>query len=117
MNYKIAQSWAAALRSGDYLPKAPEILTLREGNTYSVLGVLCDLYRREVGGEWVGTYFVPEGSGTGEQFGLPEAVTKWANLLSKWAALPGTGVIGVMEDRGYTHHELADLIENNWEYL
>ena len=49
-----AQKWVKALRSGDY-KRGRRALHMVTGNAsqFCCLGVACELYRQEVGGEWV----------------------------------------------------------------
>lgn len=54
MNPDVKAKWLDALRSGDY-KQARDDLRVGEGDgaSFCCLGVLADLYRKEVGGTWV----------------------------------------------------------------
>ena len=55
MNKRIKEIWLAALRSGKY-HQAKQVLRwvdLSGKTSFCCLGVLCDLVKDEVGGEWV----------------------------------------------------------------
>lgn len=119
MKPAIAKEWVAKLRSGDYLPKDPTCPKIKDGNTFSVLGVLCEVHRLDplAGGSWVSSYYVPEGDVRGDKYWLPEKVIKWAGVRHKLVAAAGLGVVGVMEDRGSTHDQIADIIDLWWDAL
>ena len=77
MNQQIKQQWVAALRSGDYQQTTGE---LRNGSGFCCLGVLTDLYLKEVGVEWMGNdedgFMFPKFN---EEV-LPYEVMDWADL-------------------------------------
>lgn len=77
MNQRIKQQWVAALRSGDYQQTTGE---LRNGSGFCCLGVLTDLYLKEVGVEWMGNdedgFMFPKFN---EEV-LPYEVMDWADL-------------------------------------
>lgn len=117
MNQTIAIKWVKALRSGEYPSMTERLEKIKHEGTFGILGVLCDLHRIDVGGDWVSSYYVPAGKVRGDKYWLPEEVMKWAGVKHKLVGCAGTGVLGVMEERGYTHGVLADVIEQNWEIL
>jgi len=51
MNPEIKAKWVAALRSGEYRQTDRGVLNDGEGG-WCCLGVLCDLYAKDVGDEW-----------------------------------------------------------------
>jgi hypothetical protein len=56
MNPEVKARWVAALRSGEYLQGTS---TLRIGDQFCCLGVLCDIYSAERGGgNWTNHGFV-----------------------------------------------------------
>lgn len=77
MNTQIKEQWVSALRSGEYT-QTDEVL--RDRNGFCCLGVLCDLYLKEVGKEWVENYndYVFSSEFGGEL--LPPEVMAWADL-------------------------------------
>lgn len=118
MKKLVAEKWVAAIRSGDYPQKPPEKSKLKHENTWGILGILCELYRQEMGGEWIASYYVLPGHTRGTKSKLPDEVVKWAGLAGPWIGCPGVGAIGIMDDRpGCTHAEIADLITTYWEQL
>lgn len=100
MNPEIKAKWLEALESGEY-PKGKGGLRRpgkgAGGDTFCCLGVLCDLYAKETGHEWVdmpGYYRVFLGS---DVF-LPDEVVQWAEIY------------GIQNDaNAYTQGELAYL--------
>ena len=102
MKAEIKRRWVAALRGGKYRQTRTK---LREGDTYCVLGVLCDLHDPD---GWV-----PEFTEIGN----------WARIERDGFVLPtpirnavGLGPDDVvslycMNDRGASFTELADYIE------
>lgn len=123
MKRDIATKWTAALRSGDY-GQCKEALQVH-GN-FCCLGVLCDLHRQEVGGEWhkalpgptlpegCQTYTAPNGDW--DYALLPEQVQEWAGLRGSAPTLDGEGLT-TRNDEGWSFGRLADLIEDRWEDL
>lgn len=80
MNTQIKEQWISALRSGEY-EQTKEVLHDRNG--FCCLGVLCDLYLKEVGKEWEGNYSDYSFSSDFEDFEdevLPPEVMTWADL-------------------------------------
>jgi hypothetical protein len=126
------ESWLAALRSGKF-KQGKGAMRRKEwkGDTYDPVGILSELFRREVKrGDWVmGHKFVARGSPkvatfvlgrdtietrTGLRirrwfaYGPPPDVMQWANLHYRDATR-----IMAMSDRGKTFEEIADWIEEN----
>lgn len=123
MHKHIADQWVQALRSGDYEQGRD---ALRLGGQHCCLGVLCDLHRKEGGGEWIHSApgNGPDGCLTYQTFDgdwdyslLPDAVRRWAGLLDTSPALPGGRLVTQRNDDGWTFGQLADLIETTWEEL
>ena len=145
MNEEIGQRWVAALRSGKYQQTQEELR--RSGlpgystlePSYCCLGVLCDLYLKEVGGFWIGDS-VQEMDGSFETTNLPVVVKIWADMDNDVGTLK-TPIMrhdcfehashdecdeeecscpGMMEDKslielndeaGYDFEQIADVIE------
>jgi hypothetical protein len=113
MKPEIKQKWCEALRSGDYTQTD---CYLRDRDGFCCLGVLCELHRREVRGEWVNgedcaSYFDAETS-------LPKTVIDWAGLTSsnpEIAALSDEDdeaeTLANLNDEGNTFPQIADVIE------
>ncbi len=71
MNYRVKKRWIKELRSGVYKKTC---CSLRHGDRFCVLGVLCDLHAKATGGEWEGGHYKGRGSE------LPDEVRYWAGL-------------------------------------
>lgn len=117
MKHQIAIRWTEALRSGNYFHQSERFDKIKHGNTYSILGVLSDLHAKEFGGSWVASYYLPPDTVRGTKFWLAPQVMEWSGIRHKLCPLPGVGVLGCMESRGWTFNELADLIDKHWEEL
>jgi hypothetical protein len=115
-----ASKWINALESGEF-QQAAGVLQDTQGRM-CCLGVACELYRREVGGEWddrdaddtVGVTFVtPDGS---EQTSvMPEDVAEWLGFGDELNP-PGAEDVSLAEnnDAGYTFGQIADVIRDNY---
>ena len=80
MKKEIKAKWIKALLSGKY-KQGREVLR-RKNNTFCCLGVLCDLYIKEIGGEWkMGkdgiSYCIMQ-----NDTGLPSKIQRWAGINS-----------------------------------
>ena len=111
MNNEIKQRWVSALRSGEYEQCRG---LLRRNNQFCCLGVLCDLYGKEKGIEWVSDgndRFVFLGSNDV----LPAEVVEWAGLPDHNPDIdyPDRYVtcIAGLNDHGADFEEIADVIE------
>lgn len=71
MNKEIKEKWVAALKSGDYEQGK---YALRKNNKYCCLGVLCDIYSKEIGVEWEGQWI------EGENKTLPIEISTWCDI-------------------------------------
>lgn len=109
-NRAVIRRWVDALRSGAY-HQGRKRLYRPVDNTYCCLGVLCDLHRQDVGGEWVVTAGMQDARYFGNSVRLPGEVRAWAGL--KYAALlmPYRSLIVLNDSVGLTFTEIADLIE------
>lgn len=118
MHKEIADKLSAALTSGEY---GQAKLTLRAADDYCCLGVLCDLYRKEVDptAEWYGSVFL------GEANVLPREVQEWAGMRSDIGIFDridgGTGYatecLSVLNDNGMSFNEIAGVIQEHYEEL
>ncbi len=108
MNKEIAEKWVAALRSGKYKQGRG---ALNKNDSFCCLGVLCDIsetsnWRRFVDG--VCAYSVEGGR-------LPKSVSDWANISLHPTV--GNTSLSILNDKGLSFLEIADVIEENWEVL
>lgn len=107
-----ARKWIAALRSGEFRQGRGQ---LRRDNSYCCLGVACELYRRENGGEWRhlgnGRFSFFDVAGL-----LPNEVQCWLGLRRCDGFYGGSSLVGG-NDGGYSFAEIADLIESEPEGL
>lgn len=121
MNSEIKAKWLAALRSGEY-PQVQEYLQNGKG-AFCCLGVLCDLYRKEVGnGGWeiyfAGMTFILDNVST--PYYPPTRVINWAGLGESWEALNKIRItidgkensLAEHNDQGKTFSQIADAIED-----
>lgn len=146
MNSVIKKKWLEALRSGEYTQTKRVLRAANSDNSvagYCCLGVLCDLYQKEVGGRWTpqsvrifvdgvdDDYTVPafqfeteapEGKSLDYSTEtLPFAVQKWAGMQT------GNGMYGgddprapsppcltMDNDSGKTFAQIADIIEEKF---
>jgi hypothetical protein len=115
MKKKIAQKWAAALRSGKYR-QAKGALCAADDAGYCCLGVLCELYREETQkGQWISRAF--DVGGNRWAFKLPQSVAAWAGVRSAVGMYRETSSLMEDNDQGKTFAEIADIIEKYVEEL
>jgi hypothetical protein len=115
MNQDVKKQWVEALRADHAVCTD----ALKAGAGLDPLGVLCELHRKEVGGEWVPTAFLgrPVESYLADCCALPNVVKLWAGLEDKepelqWGENRGPALITALVDvHGVTHAEIADLVE------
>jgi hypothetical protein len=103
MNEEWRKRWVAALRSGEYRQAQ---MSLRDGNRFCCLGVLCDLSRV---GHWDGdgNYVVDEGKNGGL---APVGVVELVGLQDN-AERDTQRRISTLNDEGATFAQIADMIE------
>lgn len=128
MKKRIAMKWIKALRSGEYAQARGFLVNVdSHGNeSFCCLGVLCNLATEAGYGQWQGTSFVDDLS-EGNDAILPNGVVKWAGMKDPTGELPiacktssltkNAKYLTVLNDKGATHSEIADLIETYWEQL
>lgn len=119
MKTEIKKKWVKALRSRKYRQIDSQ---LSDGdNGRCCLGVLCDVVKKDVHGEWVGEEFSTD-SGTYDIL-LPEEVSKFCGFRGKYRENPKIKVRGRYynlsclndgEDvERHSFKQIADLIEKN----
>ena len=127
MNKEVLDLWLTALRSGEYKQCYGR---LRIGDTYCVLGVLCDVHQKNTGeGEWYfspSAYFVPkynyrsqDGCFESTSF-LIKPVLEWAELNFEDYAGPcipedSDNSLSIHSDSPKSFTELADLLEERFK--
>lgn len=114
MNERVKKLWIEALTSGEYSQATG---ALRRDGKFCCLGVLCDLHRKDVGGEWDVDYsdgfFYDQNDSI-----LPESVMAWADLpFRNPTIVPDDrfSEIGLadLNDKGTPFPEIAELIEQH----
>jgi hypothetical protein len=116
VNQRVKTLWLQALRSGKY-QQTTKCLH-REGKGFCCLGVLCDIHRKETGGEWES--FGPSGQRMykhGYDF-LPVAVREWAGIETHrpCVTVPGQCLpvyLDHLNDQCKTFAYIADRIEES----
>ena len=111
-----AKTWVAALRSGDFLQSSLAGLRPVE-DTYSCLGVACDLY--PFGSWYEGTrgHWGYQADFENKLWSLPRDVAEWLGLSSPDGAYDD-GVLGLLREAdGFTFDVIADVIEEEPEGL
>jgi hypothetical protein len=109
MKETIKQQWIQALRSNEY---TQAVGNLRTDKGYCCLGVLCDLYAKETGYEWICFH----------QVLLPPEVMEWAGLSNTdphyVVADEETGerniTLSRVNDEGSSFEDIAQLIEEKF---
>lgn len=117
MDPRIKGEWLRALRSDEYRQGTG---TLRYGNEFCCLGVLCDVYAKETKVDWEGDYagrddYTFMGCGSA----LPEEVMEWAGLDHEFGweglrmdmPLQNRYNLADLNDGGKTFKEIAEVIE------
>jgi len=112
MNQEIKKEWVEALRSGKY-QQATGVLC--NGVGYCCLGVLCDIVKDKVGGEWVkdGNEYRFDIGDMSYLSLLPPAVQKYTELPNCLPSVPGKDemTLSGLNDTGSTFINIADIIE------
>lgn len=135
MKKKIMEKWVSALRSGEYKQIDSRLRSMEpDANgqySYCCLGVLCDLHRREVGGDEAWGFGLGKAANetttyAGHSDTLPEPVRQWAGIRSCCPELladpdgHGQYMVDLTElndEHGFEFPELAEFIEDQWEDL
>jgi len=114
MKPEIKEKWLKALRSDEY-KQGRENLHLKDGS-FCCLGVLTDIYIKEIGRDWKDENTCYSFNGCGAL--LPDSVVDWADLESEegWdnnqkMTSEAYSSLSTMNDRGKTFEEIAQVIE------
>lgn len=115
MDQRIKKLWVEALRSNKYKQGK---YSLRIGDEFCCLGVICDISIKEQGGEWLfdgSEYHVFKApNGFNATALLPPAVSAWAKLNTTSPSVEVDGVrtnLSELNDDSHTFAQIADLIE------
>lgn len=112
MNPEVKAKWIAALTGGEYRQAREQ---LRYSNSFCCLGVLCDLYLKDVGdgAAWEGNEFIwsDEGQPSIEAGELPAPVVAWAELKDNNPIINDRELSDWNDHQGYTFPQIAQLIE------
>ena len=130
MNSEIKAKWLQALRSGEYKQTR---YTLRSCNGgFCCLGVLSDIYRKEVGGSWKWDYnndtaysIVNESEDDFATTELPDCVMEWAGLEDADPEFNSPAITGesgeivlytlaTLNDAGKSFDFIADVIDDQF---
>lgn len=110
MKPEIKKLWVDALRSGEY---DQGNWSLRFGDKFCCLGVLCDLHAKELGFTWEA---MPRCGSMNRYLKsylyLPDEVMEWAGLDSRNPHV-GSNTIGYLNDVGESFSKIAYLIEQH----
>lgn len=111
MNTRVKQKWVEALRSKTYKQGKYRLRCIND--SYCCLGVLCDLYLKEKGGEWQEdkTDMIPCYSFQECSAMLPNKVMEWAGLNNVDPVVYSDVRISRINDNGNGFDKIADLIE------
>jgi hypothetical protein len=120
MKKEIAKKWAEALRSGEY---EQGTRVLNKYGKFCCLGVLCDLYQKEVGNLNVSKTVWGTIVYQGIERTLPPQVQEWAEIRSpsgqpKYSNIKGARALTELNDAyKLSFDEIAAYIEADWEHL
>lgn len=115
MNPEVKKKWLDALRSGKYKQGKDQLKQEQDGDcAYCCLGVLCDLFVKEMNISWDNQILKYD------LFMPTEHVREWAGVSFNSAFTVKTEIDGSMQDvrldvlndkHNYTFEQIADLIE------
>ncbi len=106
MKKDIKERWIKALLSGEYFQAQG---CLKYGDGYCCLGVLCDLYLIEKGGQWEidkGTFHIDD-----EDSLLPKKVADWAGVGHRSPSADGVALAVHNDNGNKTFEQIAELIK------
>ncbi len=119
MKFEIKQQWVKALRSGEYSQGHYQLRN--KNNQFCCLGVLCDLYLKEKGGQWLDfkdnfnswDYAIHSPSQGEESETITPEVAKWAGLEECNPKIKDEDLSEWNDFHDLSFNEIADLIESN----
>lgn len=128
MNKEIAKKWVEALRSGKYPQGTGRMCAKGPGKqkSFCCLGVLCDIVKDEIGGEWVHNTACGElifSTGTEKGMAglyLPREVCDFAGIENSAGRFVKNGraeFLAYENDTGSSFAQIADIIEAHAEEL
>lgn len=124
MNKENVEKLIAALESGGYKQTRERLHT---SLGYCCLGVACDLYLKENGGEWTeksyGVYAMPMSSGEPNEYVMPDYVYKWYGFDTGNPTLPPgshaedpyMGMAGMNDDMNWDFPKIASVLRRALE--
>lgn len=98
MNEEVKNKWITELRSGKY---SQAIKTLKDGDCYCPLGILCLIYFKEHGGDFKE---IPPTSY------IPQHISKWAKLN----ILKQDDIMKMNDEQNLSFEQIADFIQKNY---
>jgi hypothetical protein len=113
MKADIKDRWIKALRSGEYKQCRSQLHNVKE-NSFCCLGVLCDLTKEELGGEWNEWEQIKYKDDKAASATLPEIVMKYCDLHSCDGLYNKNCSLAMDNDKGKSFEEIADIIERNF---
>lgn len=114
MKRGIARKWIVALKSGNYTQTTSR---LKKEGRYCVLGVLCDLYKKETGeARWEGSLFYGKEDKLASASELIQEVQEWAGIKTADGTYNGDTLMG-QNDNGTSFVDLAKIIKEKVEKL
>lgn len=123
MKQEFVKPWTDALRSGEY-QQATGVLKRVEPEDgelvvkgFCCLGVLCDINKDAVGGEWndKGSFIVKDDRATVFLSPHIQRLTEMRTIVGGIPDIQKT--LTSMNDNGKSFDEIADFIDANWEKL
>lgn len=114
MNQEIKAKWTAALRSGEYKQGRGQLKTRSPNDGYCCLGVLCDLYDKELWQTEEAVNGIVAITYLGSSSFLPPLVRAWADIDNCGTFDEDGRTLSSENDSGATFAEIADIID---EYL
>lgn len=115
MKKEVADKWVAALRSGKYQQTQGY---LRDSDGFCCLGVLCDIFAKDLETEWQGHLAGHRYDFLGQGFHLPTEVYEIADLtVDTCSNLQEMNDGDSRARKAHSFNEIADYIEKNWESL
>jgi hypothetical protein len=124
MNPKVKTKWLEALRGGEYKQARHRLRSPYDG--FCCLGVLCDIYTKEVGGSWEYSE-CEDGCGHTLEVGDESATTDLPYCVVEWAGLEDSSpqvrvavgcsyfepaTLAELNDEGRSFKEIADVIDH-----